>query len=153
MYIDDVRPGDLASATGAAVVGDMEVEAEPLPVEEDPPQPPLAPDHEERFGQTGHVRLFNYGCQTGASASFELPIQAFFWNACLGYADRSGRMIPPRFSPHATWPASYSPGTTLTGIWRGVLPRGTYELRAWWWYGAEGDSVPGLWWNRVYVNC
>jgi hypothetical protein len=149
MYMDDISDEDLAAITNP------DTESLPMEVEssEEPDSQALATAElaAATGGRTDSVRIYGVGCATGATASFRIPLQAFYWHARLGYFTQAGQRIG--LSPIIEFPRSYYPPSTPAARWNGKLPTGTKDLRAFWWYGAPGDPPSGVWWNRVALNC
>jgi hypothetical protein len=106
---------------------------------------------EQVEGLTGNVRLYDVSCTKGAGTAIAVPINAFYWNARLGYYRSDGGRIG--LSPIAAYRASAYPGVTIRARFNGRLPAGLRDLRAFWWYGAPGDTPGPVYWNHVGCRC
>jgi hypothetical protein len=142
--LDESEVREIQDPDGPDLV-EMETEASEEVADDEAPGDPHAD-----FGLTGAVHIFNVGCSTGATTSFSVPINAFYWSTRLGYYRSDGSRIG--LSPIVYWARSFYPPSVLTARFNGHIPSGTRDLRAFWWYGPPGEASPP-WWNHVSVNC
>ena len=97
-------------------------------------------------GQTDDVLIYDVQCRGGATTKFQIPVNAWGWKTRLGYFRANGGRIG--LSPIFEWNRSFYPGSNPSVRFRGALPAGTKDLRAFWFY----ETGP-TWWNRKRINC
>lgn len=98
------------------------------------------------LAQTSSVWIYDATCASGATTSFAIPITAYGWHTRLGYFRANGARIG--LSPIFDWNRSFYAGSRPSVRFRGRLPAGTKDLRAFWWY--DGSST---WWNKRTMTC
>ncbi|MFI5665520.1 hypothetical protein [Streptomyces sp. NPDC051704] len=98
------------------------------------------------LAQTSTVVIYDVDCTAGATTKFLIPVLAWGWKTRLGYyRTDTGRI---GLSPIFNWNRSFYPGSNPSVRFRGRLPTGTKDLRAFWWY----DGGP-TWWNSKAIDC
>jgi hypothetical protein len=135
---DELEIGDLLTAPP---LEGLEVEMLVAEDSEDIEVPPITV-----LDQTNDVLIYAVHCATGATTKFQIPVNAWGWKTRLGYYRANSARIG--LSPIFEWNRSFYPGSNPSVRFRGALPAGTKDLRAFWWYG--GGTT---WWNRKTINC
>jgi hypothetical protein len=97
------------------------------------------------------VSIYDVSCNAGASSSIKLRITAFDWHGRLTYTAANGARIG--ISGIASLPGSYYPPQVLTARFEGVLPRGTREISAFWWYGSAPSERGPVYSTQIAHSC
>jgi hypothetical protein len=105
-------------------------------------------DHTE--GQSSLVRIYGVSCEAGASTSIEIPILAPDWQTRLTYTAANGARIGLTEILHLSEPRD--PMKVIAARFAGVLPRGTREIGAFWWYGSMPERGP-VYWTQIAHSC
>ncbi|MFF3676249.1 hypothetical protein ACFYYS_20060 [Streptomyces sp. NPDC002120] len=135
---DELEIGDLLTA---APLDGLDVEMVVADDSEHIEVPPITV-----LTQNDDVLLYDVNCATGATTKFAIPITAWGWKTRLGYFRANGTRIG--LGPTFEWNRSFYPGSNPSVRFRGTLPPGTKDLRAFWWY--DGGQT---WWNKKVINC